>query len=101
MRKKTAVVQLPFDFAQEPVAASPIDSEFDIELADSLAKLESYNKHLYRPNSYLHKWWARRCGTTFRAILKSLVVDEAQRDFYAAGGLAGKINRCVCSILVG
>ena len=60
-------------------------------MADGLARLEIYNKHHYRPNSYLHKWWARRCGTTFRLILKHLVDDPTQQDFYAAGGLAGKI----------
>jgi len=63
----------------------------DVEFANTLAKLESYNKHLYRPNSYLHKWWARRCGSTFRLILKHLVENDAQRDYYAPGGLEGKI----------
>lgn len=64
---------------------------FDAELANSIAKFESYNKHLYRPNTYLHKWWARRCGSTFRMILKHLVEDEAKRDYYTPGGLEGKI----------
>jgi hypothetical protein len=59
--------------------------------ANALARLESYNKHLYRPNTYLHKWWARRSGTTFRHILKHLVDDPQKRDFYAPGGLTGKI----------
>lgn len=71
--------------------AYPIDTHFDAEFADALARLETYNRHLYRPNTYLHKWWARRCGTTFRAILKHLAADPAQADFYAPGGLAGKI----------
>ena len=69
----------------------PIDTKFDTDFADTLAKIESYNKHLYRPNSYLHKWWARRCGSTFRTILKSLVTDEAAQNYYAAGGLQGKV----------
>ncbi|MFO7683149.1 MAG: DNA methyltransferase, partial [Chloroflexota bacterium] len=69
----------------------PIDTHFDETFADELAQLESYNKHIYRPNTYLHKWWARRCGSTFRLILKSLAADEARADYYAAGGLAGKI----------
>ena len=50
-----------------------------------------FNKHLYRPNTYLHKWWARRCGSTFRAILKQLSSDPARRDYYVPGGLAGKV----------
>jgi putative DNA methylase len=68
-----------------------LDSDFDVAFANAIAKLESYNKHHYRPNSYLHKWWARRCGSTFRLILKQLAEDEAARDYYAPGGLAGKI----------
>ncbi len=69
----------------------PIDTQFDIHFADDLAKLESYNKHLYRPNTYLHKWWARRCGSTFRTILKTLTSDDAAHDYYVSGGLEGKI----------
>lgn len=69
----------------------PIDTAFDVDFANTIARLESYNKHLYRPNTYLHKWWARRCGSTFRLILKHLVQDEELRDYYAPGGLAGKI----------
>lgn len=66
----------------------PIDNDFDIEFVDQLAQQETFNKHLYRPNTYLHKWWARRCGTTFRAILKHL---SDTPEFYTAGGLEGKI----------
>ncbi len=68
-----------------------IDTSFDIELANGLAQLETYNKHHYRPNTYLHKWWARRCGTTFRLILKHLVPDPTLRGYYTPGGLTGKI----------
>lgn len=69
----------------------PFARAFDEAFANQLARLESYNKHLYRPNTYLHKWWARRCGTTFRAILKHLVADAARQDYYAPGGLEGTI----------
>ncbi|MEW5988679.1 MAG: hypothetical protein AB1791_18785, partial [Chloroflexota bacterium] len=68
-----------------------IDVQFDEELANILARPESFNKHLYRPNTYLHKWWARRCGSTFRLILKHLVEDDAHRDYLTAGGLEGKV----------
>jgi putative DNA methylase len=69
----------------------PIDKHFDVEFANALARIESFNKHLYRPNTYLHKWWARRCGSTFRLILKCLADREDQRDYYSPGGLEGKI----------
>ncbi|MBM4431084.1 MAG: hypothetical protein FJ026_12165, partial [Chloroflexi bacterium] len=69
----------------------PIDCSFPESYADELARLEAFNKHLYRPNTYLHKWWARRSGTTFRHILKQLVADPAKRGFYEPGGLEGKV----------
>lgn len=74
-------------------AASPTAQgiPFPEEEANALASLESYNKHLYRPNTYLHKWWARRCGTTFRYILKRFTPDPTRRDFYAPGGLEGLV----------
>lgn len=68
-----------------------VDDAFDVAFAGELARLESYNKHHYRPNTYVHKWWARRCGSTFRLILKHLVTDEQRRDYYAPGGLEGKV----------
>jgi len=69
----------------------PIDSSFPEQSATALARLESFNKHLYRPNTYRHKWWARRAGTTFRYILKQLTDDRAKMDFYASGGLEGRV----------
>lgn len=85
--------QLPLPIAEKEQSsgAFPIDSEFDVEFANDMARLESYNKHLYRPNTYLHKWWARRCGSTFRLILKHFVREDTKRFYYAPGGLEGRI----------
>jgi putative DNA methylase len=74
-----------------PAGRPRIDTDFDVAFANELARYETYNKHHYRPNTYLHKWWGRRCGTTFRLILKGLVDDPALRDYYSPGGLAGKV----------
>lgn len=74
-----------------PKPTWPIDNSFDVAFADELARLETYNKHHYRPNTYLHKWWGRRCGTTFRLILKGLVDDPANRPYYKPEGLEGKV----------
>jgi hypothetical protein len=83
--------QLAFYFPKTSAELAVQREPFPEEEADALAALESYNKHLYRPNTYLHKWWARRCGTTFRYILKRFVPDRAHRDFYTAGGLEGLV----------
>lgn len=77
-------------YKPQMVSPSPASNEsFPENAANELAALERYNKHLYRPNTYLHKWWARRCGTTFRFILKQFVPDPARYDFYTSGGLEG------------
>jgi putative DNA methylase len=68
-----------------------IDHSFPEKFVDELSRREVFNKHLFRPNTYLHKWWARRCGSTFRAILKQFVPSSERRDYYAPGGLEGKI----------
>ena len=68
-----------------------IDRAFPEEFVNQLSSQEVFNKHLFRPNTYLHKWWARRCGTTFRAILKQFVPDEGRIDYYTPGGLEGKV----------
>src|SRR5262245_18086895 len=67
----------------------PIDDSFPEQAANAIGQVESFNKHLFRPNTYLHKWWARRSGSTFRFILKGLVTDPQARDYYAPGGLEG------------
>ena len=67
------------------------NASFPEKFVDELSQREVFNKHLYRPNTYLHKWWARRCGSTFRAILKQFVDDKKQSDYYSPGGLEGKI----------
>lgn len=72
-------------------ASLSIDESFPEQFASRLSRVEAFNKHLFRPNTYLHKWWARRCGTTFRTILKQFVPDDSRRDYYAPGGLEGKV----------
>ena len=86
--------QLAFDElyrVPQPELSLMMDDSFPEKFVDELSRLEVYNKHLFRPNTYLHKWWARRCGSTFRAILKQFVPNVKRRDYYAPGGLEGKI----------
>jgi len=98
MEIKEPNYQYALNFGKKPIDYNLIDEDFDIDFANSLAEIESFNKHLYRPNTYLHKWWARRCGTTFRSILKHLVRDETKKDYYSAGGLEGQI---ICDPMMG
>ena len=67
------------------------DHCFPESFVDELSRREVFNKHLFRPNTYLHKWWARRCGSMFRAILKHFAPESERRLYYAPGGLEGKV----------
>ena len=67
-----------------------IDYDFPEQFVDNLSRQEVFNKHLFRPNTYLHKWWARRCGSTFRTILKQFAPDAERIGYYTPGGLEGK-----------
>ena len=78
--------------ASSQAATTPshrIDAHFPERFVDGLSRREVFNKHLFRPNTYLHKWWARRCGSTFRTILKQFAPSLERSDYYAAGGLEG------------
>lgn len=66
-----------------------IDRQFPERFVDGLSRQEVYNKHLFRPNTYLHKWWARRCGSTFRTILKQFAPCDDRTGYYTPGGLEG------------
>jgi putative DNA methylase len=71
-----------------------LDNGFPLAKLNGLARLESYNKHYYRPANYLHKWWARRLGSVFRTILLATFLDEDQdvwQAYYQGADFRGKI----------
>ncbi|MDR5590801.1 DNA methyltransferase [Christiangramia sp. SM2212] len=45
-----------------------IEKDFPFELIDQIAERESYRKEINRPIYHIHKWWAKRLGSVFRAI---------------------------------
>jgi len=45
--------------------------DFPFEAISDIAELESWRKELHRPPYHIHKWWAQRLGSVFRAILIS------------------------------
>lgn len=44
------------------------DDEFPFEAISDVAEVESWRKEINRPIYHIHKWWAQRLGTVFRAI---------------------------------
>ncbi len=76
----TKATQLAFPW--EPAIPRPrhgfrsIERDFPVLEISRLARIESYRKNIYRPAYYIHKWWARRTGVTFRAILLGTLLPE-------------------------
>lgn len=56
-------------------------NKLPLDLMDDLAESENYRPDVYRPYRSLHKWWARRAGTTFRILgLATLTDDGVDKD---------------------
>lgn len=45
------------------------DDDFPFEVISDIAEVESWRKEINRPVYHIHKWWAQRLGTVFRAIV--------------------------------
>jgi len=44
------------------------DDDFPFEALSDIAETESWRKEINRPTTHIHKWWAQRLGTVFRAL---------------------------------
>lgn len=61
------------------------DDLFPFERFCALAELESWRKEINRPLYHIHKWWAQRLGSVFRAILIGAMMPsgaDVERSFY-------------------
>lgn len=61
------------------------DDGFPFEEFCDVAELESWRKEVNRPLYYIHKWWARRLGTVFRAMVVgtfSPACSDVKDSFY-------------------
>jgi len=45
------------------------DDDFPFEALSEIAEVESWRKEINRPLYHIHKWWAHRLGTVFRAMV--------------------------------
>ncbi len=52
---------------------------FALEFVSELAEMESWRKEVHRPIYHIHKWWAKRLGSVFRAILLGSVLPETEK----------------------
>jgi putative DNA methylase len=46
-----------------------IEDGFPFEEISDIAEVESWRKEVYRPVYHVHKWWAQRLGSVFRAAI--------------------------------
>lgn len=49
--------------------ARAIEDGFPFDLISEIAEAESWRKEIYRPVYHVHKWWAQRLGSVFRAVI--------------------------------
>jgi adenine-specific DNA methylase len=59
------------------------EPSFPFEHLSEIAELESWRKEVNRPVYHIHKWWAQRLGSVFRAILLS-TFSQPGTDILAA-----------------
>ncbi len=63
----------------------PLEDRFDAEFVARLAYREKQIQQSYRPIIGIHKWFARRPGTLFRALMLAEFVDEPLQDSFYRG----------------
>jgi putative DNA methylase len=71
-----------------------IESDFPVLEVSQLAEKESWRKEINRPIYHIHKWWAKRLGSVFRAITLAALAPEkfhTWRDFYIQQDFRGKV----------
>lgn len=56
-------------------------TNFPIIEISKLAEKESWRKEINRPIYHLHKWWAQRLGSVFRAILIHLLENHSDDEW--------------------
>ena len=78
-------VASPDELAPTRAAPRAIEDGFPFEAISRVAEAESWRKEVWRPIYHMHKWWAQRLGSVFRAaIIGSLVTadDDVLALFY-------------------
>ena len=54
------------------------NKQFPVWEVSEIAERESWRKEVNRPIYHIHKWWAQRLGSVFRAVLLYLIDDSAE-----------------------
>jgi putative DNA methylase len=71
-----------------------IEEGFPFVEVSKIAERESYRKEIFRPLYHIHKWWATRLGSVFRAISLGVLLDEDQdiwSSYYKKHNFSGTV----------
>src|ERR1043166_866758 len=77
-----------------PPQERAIECGFPVRQISQLAEQESWRKEVNRPLYHIHKWWAQRLGSVFRAMILGALADadvDIWEEFYKPHNFAGKI----------
>jgi adenine-specific DNA methylase len=69
-----------------------IERDFDVAFVADLALREKQIQQHYRPIMAVHKWFARRPGTLFRALLLSEFLKGSLRELFYQGHWLGNVH---------
>lgn len=72
----------------------PIEKGFPLAEVSLLAQRESWRKEIFRPIYHIHKWWANRLGSVFRAIILGALANSDENiweNFYQKQDFFDKI----------
>jgi putative DNA methylase len=79
---------------EEDAAACALERDFPNVEVSEIAEQESWRKEINRPLYHIHKWWATRLGSVFRAITLAALSDRNTPiwdSFYKRHNLSGKV----------
>ena len=70
------------------------DDSFPFEALSNVCEVESWRKEINRPLYHIHKWWAHRLGTAFRAVVLGTFApsgSDLMRLFYQAARIGDAV----------
>src|SRR5258705_2812069 len=82
------------DPAESDLSVWAIETSFPLAEISLLAERESWRKEIFRPIYHIHKWWANRLGSVFRAITLGAIAPANQdiwNTFYNKHAFADKV----------
>jgi len=74
--------------------ATALECDFPVVEISKIAEQESWRKEINRPIYHIHKWWATRLGSVFRAIVLGALSPpgvDIWKNFYKTHELTGKV----------